>query len=49
MTPATRTGIDLDLEASQRRVGAEELAILAPLYGVRVAWVLGIRDLERPG
>lgn len=30
-----------ELEAGRRRVSAEELATLAKLYGVNVAWVVG--------
>ena len=33
-----------EIEAGRRRVSAEELAILAEMYGVNVPWIVGEKD-----
>lgn len=33
-----------EIEAGRRRVSAEELTILAEMYGVNISWIVGERD-----
>ena len=35
-----------EIEAGRRRVSAEELAVLADIYGVNIPWILGEGDEE---
>ena len=36
-----------EIEAGRRRVQAEELTVLAELYGVKTAWILGDDGLDK--